>query len=601
MKKELKENSKECAGNMRHIKGIRVLAFPFLLTVLLWGCRWQPSSETLYIVQTSDIHGAILPHDFVHDTAAVTSLAHAMHVIRELRESGEVILLDNGDILQGQPLVYYSNFVDTAGRHICSDVMDYMGVDAATVGNHDIEAGHAVYDRLRQEFRFPWLAANVLNRETGEPYFTPYAVIRKAGWKIAVLGLTTPAVPQWLPEKLWEGMEFRDMLETAREWVPMILEKEHPDLMVGLFHSGTGTGDETTGVAENAGRYVASRVPGFDIVFTGHDHRAVQTAVVNSRGDSVLILNPGSHAAYLSLVEVHMENGRPVLSPSLISLEKVPDDREFVERYRNFHQEVEGYLSQPVGKLTRSVFAREAIFGDAAFTDLIHRIQMDVAGTPVSFTAPLSMDARVPAGDITVRDLFALYRYENFLYTMELTGSEIRDYLEYSYAGWFETMTGPGDHLILFRKDENGEPVYSESYRSYRLARSPYHFDSAEGLEYLVDVSAPPGERVQILSLAGGAPFYPDSLYPVAVNSYRGSGGGGHLTAGAGIPPEELAARIKWSTPHDLRQSMIEWFRKQGTAEPVCSGNWTVIPDSWVDKAKKRDFALLFPESITIN
>ncbi|MGC9472152.1 MAG: bifunctional metallophosphatase/5'-nucleotidase [Bacteroidales bacterium] len=583
------------------MKGIHVLLFLFLLTVLLHGCRWQPSSETLYIVQSSDIHGAILPHDFVRDTAAGTSLAHAMHVIREFRESGGVVLLDNGDILQGQPLVYYSNFVDTARRHICSDVMNYMGVDAATVGNHDIEAGHGVYDRLREEFRFPWLAANVIDRKTGEPYFTPYAVIRKAGWKIAVLGLTTPAVPQWLPEKLWEGMEFRDMLETAREWVPVILEKEQPDLMVGLFHTGTGTADETVRMAENAGRQVATRVSGFDIVFTGHDHRAVQTTVVNVRGDSVLILNPGSHAAYLSVVEVRMENGRPVLSPLLVPLEEVPADREFVERYRGFRQEVEDYLSQPVGKLTRSVYAREAIFGDAAFTDLIHRIQMDVSGAPVSFTAPLAMDARVPAGEITIRDLFALYRYENFLYAMELRGSEIRDYLEYSYAGWFDTMTGPGDHLLLFRKDENGEPVYAESSRSYRLARPPYNFDSAEGLEYLVDVSTHAGERVQILSMEGGAPFYPDSLYPVAVNSYRGSGGGGHLTAGAGIPPEKLADRIKWSTPHDLRQSMIEWFREQGTVEPACSDNWTVIPESWVARAKKRDFALLFHESITLN
>jgi len=580
---------------------MRVAAISFLFPVMLCGCRQQPSSGPLYIIQTSDIHGAILPYDFVRDTVSGASLAGAMHVIREIRESGDVVLLDNGDILQGQPLVYYSNFVDTVRPHICADVMHFMGVDAATVGNHDIEAGHAVYDRLRKEFRFPWLAANVIDRETGEPYFTPYAVIRKAGWKIAVLGLTTPAVPQWLPEKLWEGMEFRDMLATAREWVPRILKEEKPDLMVGLFHSGTGTADDTAGMAENAGWHVASRIPGFDIVFTGHDHRAVQTTVVNTRGDSVIILNPGSHAAYLSMVEARMENGRPVLNPSLIPLEDVPADREFVERYRETRDETDRYLSRTVGRLTRSVYARDALFGDAAFTDLIQRIQMDVAGTPVSFTAPLSMDARVPAGEITVRDLFSLYRYENFLYAMEMRGSEIRDYLEYSYAGWFETMTCPDDHLLLFRKDGNGEPAYSESYRSYRLARPPYHFDSAEGLVYRVDVSALPGGRVEILSMGNGAPFYPDSLYLVAVNSYRGSGGGGHLTDGAGIPREELADRIKWSTSHDLRQSMIEWFRKQGTVEPVCSDNWSVIPESWYVRAKERDFTLLFPGSTTGN
>jgi len=104
----------------------------------------------------------------------------------------EVILLDNGDILQGEPVVYFSNYMDTASIHVCAAAMNFMEYDAATVGNHDIEAGHDVYDKLVNEFHFPWMAANAIDISTGEPYFQPYTIIKRKGLRIAVLGLITP-------------------------------------------------------------------------------------------------------------------------------------------------------------------------------------------------------------------------------------------------------------------------------------------------------------------------------------------------------------------------------------------------------------------------
>ena len=104
-----------------------------------------------------------------------------------------MILLDNGDLIQGDPMAYYYNFEDTTDIHIFADALNFMGYDAATIGNHDIETGHDVYDKFRGEINFPWLAANAINTETNEPYFEPYTLIERKGIRIAVLGLTTPS------------------------------------------------------------------------------------------------------------------------------------------------------------------------------------------------------------------------------------------------------------------------------------------------------------------------------------------------------------------------------------------------------------------------
>ncbi|MBC8344382.1 MAG: bifunctional metallophosphatase/5'-nucleotidase, partial [Bacteroidetes bacterium] len=194
---------------------------------------------TIKIFETSDVHGAIFPYNFITDEDMDHSLAQLSTFIKGEKaiDTQEVVLLDNGDILQGQPIVYYYNFIKTKEEHICARVMNYMGYDAATVGNHDVEAGHPVYDKLKEEFRFPWMAANVLKPD-GNTYFQPYQIIERKGIKIAVLGLITPAIPNWLPEQIWSGMEFEDMVESAEKWIPIIQNKEKPDLIVGLFHSG---------------------------------------------------------------------------------------------------------------------------------------------------------------------------------------------------------------------------------------------------------------------------------------------------------------------------------------------------------------------------
>lgn len=263
----------------------------------------------LKIIETSDVHGAIYPYNFITDKPSKNSLAqvHTFVEKERVKENQEVILIDNGDILQGDPDVYFYNFEKTNTIHLLARVMNYMKYDVGTVGNHDIEAGHPVYDKFTRELSFPWLAANAIDKNNGGTYFPPYYIIEKNAHcdngtikkiKIAILGMITPGIPNWLPKNIWSGIEFEDMILTAKKWVPIIKEKEKPDLLIGLFHSGVeyeydGQTAETPR-NENASKLVAEQVPGFDIVFVGHDHHGWNFKVANAKGDSVLILGTTS-------------------------------------------------------------------------------------------------------------------------------------------------------------------------------------------------------------------------------------------------------------------------------------------------------------------
>ena len=574
--------------------------------VLLAGTSFS-QTVNLKLIETSDVHGSLFEYDFIKAKLGNTSLAQLYTYIQQQRDNKNqsVVLLDDGDILQGQPIVYYYNFEKTDVPHIVSRVMNYMNYDAGTVGNHDIEPGHPVYDKINKEFNFPWLAANAINTKTGKPYFKPYTIINRDGIKIAVLGMITPAIPNWLPKKIWSGIRFDDMVETAKKWVPIILKKEKPDLMVGLFHSGVEAGyngaDPNAPNNENASQLVAEKVPGFDIVFVGHDHHGWNYTVKNSEGKTVYILGTINAARTAAVANVTLTKDPNTnkwdkkISGEIIESKNY---KEYAPMVRKFAHDIEhcvSYVNKYIGSFTRSVSTKESMFGDSPFVDLIQKIQLELTKADVSFAAPLSFNAEIRRGSVRVRDMFGLYKYENLLYTMELTGQEIKNYLEYSYGNWFNQMKDENDHLLNFKTDdkgniveENGRPVLNSQY---------YNFSSAAGIKYTVDVSKPAGQRVKIISMSDGKPFDLSKKYKVAINSYRGNGGGGLLTKGAGIPHEKLADRVITSTQKDLRYYLMKWIQKHRHINPESLNNWKVIPEKWWEKGREKDFKLLYNEN----
>jgi 2',3'-cyclic-nucleotide 2'-phosphodiesterase / 3'-nucleotidase len=586
------------------IKSLIHLISKSILFALLVSCS-VTRTKNISIIETTDIHGVILPYDFTEKQKLNVSMASSYDYIRKVRgKKDATFLLDNGDNLQGQPEVYYYNFIDTTSPHFLSQVMNFMAYDAGTVGNHDIETGHAVYDRLAKEYNFPMLAANAVDIKTGKPYFKPYTIIERKGIKIAVFGLVTPAIPNWLPSELYSGIEFKSMVETAKKWMPVILN-EKPDLVIGLFHSGWDKNEsklqQTDNLNENGSAAVAYNVPGFDIIFNGHDHKVANEKFVNSAGDTVLILNGGSRSEKLAEADVtiltrNAKGKRSVkMSGQILNVADYTPDPDFIKKFESQSKIIDEYVNRVIGNSTSAITSRDAYFGSCAFIDMIHKIQLEITGADISFAAPLSFDVQINKGPITVGDMFKLYRFENMLYTMSLTGEEIQKYLEYSYGGWLNTMKGPDDILLRLRAGNDGKPVLSNGKAYFK--NQSYNFDSAAGINYTVDVTKPEGSRIVISGFTDGRPFEENKTYKVAVNSYRGNGGGGHFTEGAGISKDELRKRLISSTDRDLRYYILKSIEEKKTVSPEPLNNWKIIPENWVKSAKNSEYPLLFGTS----
>lgn len=587
---------------------LKRVIFSIALVVVLAACNnaSRPDKLTIKIIETSDLHGKIFPFDFIENTPSNHSLAQISGYVDQERKNPnqDVVLLDNGDILQGDPSVYYYNYENINEQHLISEVFNFMKYDAATLGNHDIEPGHMVYDKLNQAFNFPWLTANAISTKTGKPYFKPYTIIEKQGVKVAVLGLITPAIPNWLPEKTWEGIEFQDMLESAKYWVDEIVKNEKPDVLIGLFHSGVdykyNNQDADTPMNENASKLVAERVPGFDAIFVGHDHRGWNEKITNWAGNEVLLIGPTGHAENFAVAEISLSLNKTTnhysktIKGQLVETDSLEPDPVFLQRFSNQFEEIKQYVSAPVARFNQSVFSRDGLFGDSPFVDLIHQAQLESTQAEISIAAPLSFDRIINEGEIFVRDMFKIYRYENLLYTMELGGQEIKDLLEYSANLWFNQMKSPDDNLLLIEKDNDGKIIRNEKTGSAKLRNPYYNFDSAEGINYTLDVSKPAGDRVNIISMSDGQPFDLNKKYTVAINSYRGNGGGGHLITGSKIRSDLLKDRILTATDKDFRYQLMHWLTNKKEITPIVTNNWSVIPEDWYKNARKKDFNLLF-------
>lgn len=545
----------------------------------------------LNIIETSDVHGSYFPYDFITRKPQNGSLARLSSLVNERRSQYKdaFMLVDNGDILQGQPIAYYYNYIDTKTEHVCASMLNYLRYDLGNMGNHDVEPGHAVYDRWVSQCKFPVLGANIIDTRTNKPYLPPYKVLEREGVKVAVLGMITPAIPSWLPEQLWSGLRFDDMETTARYWVKIIKEKENPDIIIGLFHAGP-EGNRLGDAIENGSEIVARNVPGFDVVFMGHDHQRHCRKVVNAAGDSVLITGPSNAARCVSdvMIKVVKKNGKLVkkeVSGQITELDAYPVDQTFMKTFDPQYKATLDFVSRKIGRMSSTISSKDAFFGPSAFIDLLHQLQMDLTGAEISFCAPLSPTAEIKEGDIYVSDMFNLYRYENMLYTMKLIGKEIKGFLEMSYALWTNQMKSASDHLLLLDDSMSGFG---------RFKNPTFNFDSAAGIIYTVDVTKPEGSRVDIKSMADGTPFQMDKIYKVAINSYRGNGGGDLLTKGAGIPKKELKSRIVTSTEKDLRYYLMKRIEEKKQLDPKPLNQWKFIPEEWTVPAAKRDYETVF-------
>ena len=546
----------------------------------------------LRMIETTDVHGRFFPYDFVRQQPTEGSLARVSSYVDSLRNiyGDRLLLMDAGDVLQGQPVVTYYNYEKTDVPNVASGVSNYLRYDVQTMGNHDVETGHAVYDKWIGELKCPMLAANMVSAATGEPYLKPYVMFNRDGIKIAVIGLITPGVPSWLSEQLWSGLRFEDAVTSARKWIDIVKKQERPDLIVGLFHTGVNDHSLTNGSRNDATADIARTVPGFDIIFYGHDHTTHYEEITSSDGSKTLIVNPANNAMRVADAEIEVSRkGEKKINVSIVDVANRSIDSKYMAAFDSQINEVKKYVTTEIGSFTTSMTSRDCYFGPSSLVDFIHDVMLSTSGADISFASPLSFDVTVKEGAASLSDMYKLYSYENDLCMMSLSGSEIRRYLENSYNGWVTTMTSPADHLL---KINSGD---AKRDKFFGLATPFYNLDSAAGIIYEVDVTKPFGSRIIIKSMADGTPFDDNRTYKVAVNSYRAAGGGGMLTDGAGINKVDLEKRILWRGDYTLRDYIIQYVRKHSPITPKPHNNWCFTPKEWTVPAANRDRKLLFP------
>ena len=514
------------------------------------------------VCATTDVHGAYFDSTYVEGVAAKTSLANVAAFLKELRASGvDPVLIDVGDNLQGDNAAYYFNYVATDVPHIYPRIASYLGYDAVIVGNHDIEAGHGVYDRVKAELTVPYLAANAAmdrdengvadmdedprNKLVSDSYFLPYTVTERGGVRVAIIGMTNGNIKSWLASKLWHGMDFQVIHDIAQKQVDQIADKEKPHLVVLAVHSGTGT---ELPDRENEALYLASTLAGVDLVLCGHDHRPTAREVENPAG-SVILLNAGTKAAVVGRADftLTVKNGRVVgkqVDYKLVPMDKYPADPDYDAAFREDFLAVKAFANRPIGHLADNIFLADALDGPSSYINLVQTVQLAASGADISFAAPLTSTGVVPKGTVTFKDLVTVYKFENELYLIEMTGQQVKDYLEFSYDLWVNRK-GPS-----------------------------YNWDSADGILYEVSRSAPYGERVKILSMKDGSPFDLAKTYKVAMTSYRANGGGDLLTEGAGIDPHQVTVLEKYK---DIRSIIGDYIAGQDEIVPEVSTNWKFV------------------------
>jgi len=585
-----------------------------LVTCHLSHVTSSAQTVELKIIETSDVHGYFLPYDFVNARPLNGTLARANTYIKQQRQQfgDRLLLLDNGDILQGQPCTYWSNYVNTDEENLAAQVVNYMGYDAEAVGNHDVETGHRVYDKWISEVQCPVLGANIIDRETELPYVCPYTIKtfplspsaepavsgkpsgRAGEAKIAILGMITPTIGAWLNESLWQGLRFEDMVTCAKRWVKYIRQVEKPDLIIGLFHSGLNGGiTMDDGLEEDAVQLVAQQVEGFDIIFFGHDHQVHNEMLKSPSGHDVLCLDPSCFARNVAEATVTLtyDHGRLVdkaVKGSIVDIRNMDVDEQMVAHFQPTIDRIKDFVGRRIGTFANGCSTRDSYFGPSAFTDFLHQMQLQLTGADISFNAPLSFDTSIGKGPVTVADMFKLYRYENQLYVVNMMGREIRRHLEMSYDQWVNTMTSADDHLLLLNDASSGDQQRM-GFKNYT-----FNFDSASGIDYEVDVTKPDGQKVNILRMTSGEPFDENKMYKVAMNSYRANGGGDLITRGAGIPRDSLQSRIIYQSELDLRYYLMEEIERRGIVSPKAAKNWKFVPEKWTKPAARRDRQLLF-------
>lgn len=523
----------------------------------------------MVLVATTDVHGRVMHWDYEADREAPWGLTRAATVVDSLRRAypGRVLLVDAGDLLQGNAFAAYFATVRRVDPHPVVEAMNALGYDAAVPGNHEFDFGLEFLERATAAAKYRILAANVFRLPQRSYLYRPAAMVERGTVRVGVVGLTTPGVMVWNGGHL-RGRVVVEPIVPHAERVLQELEAEGAHVKVALVHSGLdgGSSYDTLGVGpENVAAALAGLLVKPDLVIVGHSHRRLRDSVI----EGVHFVQPDPWARSLSVVHVWLMGDSAAgrwrvdrIFGELVSLGGVRPDPAMTGRLSPAHEEVREWVSRPIAFTAERWSARYARVEDTPIIDFINRVQQEVTGAQLSATAAFNVQAGFGPGPIRLGDVAALYPYENTLKAVKIDGATLKWYLEKS--------------ALYFRTFKPGEPIINDSIPGY-------NFDIVSGVSYSIDLSRPPGSRIRELRYRG-RPVMPADTFTLALNSYRQAGGGGYDRLNA-LP-------VIYDRGESLRDLLVEAMRRAGElrTSDYFEPSWQLLPKE-AREAARRAFA----------
>lgn len=509
----------------------------------------------LVLVATTDVHGRVTAWDYEADRPAPLGLTRFATLVDSLKRQhpGRVLVVDAGDLIQGNPFATYFARVAPRDPHPVLDAMNAIGYDVATPGNHEFNFGLAVMRRSLAAASFPYVSANIVSVSNDRPSMPPFVLLERGGVRVGLTGLTTPGVMIWDGKLVAGRVRVERMLDRAAPAL-RTLANAGADLLIALVHAGLGprSSYDTTGVGrENGAELLASLPVPPHIVVVGHSHRVMADSIIAG----VHFVQPRNWARVATVTHVSLkrEDGRwgvQGVRGELVDLASVPPSPRLAARVGAAHDAVREWAAAPIGEAASDFDATLARGEDTPIIDFVNAVQRAATGTQLSATAAFNLAGGFAAGPVRLRDVAALYPYENTLRAVRLPGAALRAYLERS-AAYFRPYPGDDDPI---------DP-----------AVPGYNFDIVSGVEYVIDLAQPVGSRIRELRY-DGRPVAPDDTFTLALNSYRQAGGGG-FTMFEGLP-------VVYDRGENVRDLLVETIRARKVlrVEDDFVSSWRIEP-----------------------
>ena len=513
------------------------------------------------VILSSDLHGAL-------DTTGA-KISSYINLVRA-GNARNTVVLDGGDFLDGNNLLYYANFVDTLEDHICSRFYNFLEYDALTLGNHDIELGFRCLDKMHSSLKAPVLCCNIYRKDNAKLVFKPYTIIKRGGLKIAVIGMINPMTMAGISTDTWKSIYSTSMYIAASEWVPKVRKSENPDVVILLAHSGGEKYPENLPDLEllNYLYYVAEQVEGIDLICASHSHNTTLDKVVGPKGREVSIMGVAPHGQQLAhaVIEKSPENGLST-DCEIISTDKVPADEAYLAHFGPFLQKAGEFGKTPLFYIDTTVSALNAAHESTAAAGLLHELYRKIIQS--SKAGKVGVDANMvtlfierPAlekGVVTHNDFHNLLPYEDKLCVVALTGSQLYRLLDYNY-----TMFHEPNGQRYYVDDIEGFYYYTSRERKFNNFESnilhsyPAHIYIYSSDKYVNE-------------------YYPAQVYHVAMNSFRAYNGGNFLSNALGWSNKAIKAHIVWESETSIRSMIMDITNPTDTLRPRALNNWKEI------------------------